>query len=201
VTFFTGTQTEVLYCMPAAGATFATAATVALSGNSTSNPPYQLPALNALWGAPSYAVGRAIKVIARGVFDSSAASNMTIGCYLDPTQGSTSAQITLAATGALSWPSTTTGNFELEFDIVVQSIGVGATACNLVTGGLLTVGVGANATATAASTYMVGNTNSGGTATAIGVNPATSYFLEIWGTQTVTTRTTQLTQLLVYGQN
>jgi hypothetical protein len=201
MTFFTGTQTEVLYCMPASGATLATTTGTVLSGNSTSNPPYQLPALNALWGAPSYAVGRAIKVIARGVFDSSAASNMTIGCYLDPTQNSTSAQITLAATGALSWPATTTGNFELEFDIVVQSIGVGTTACNLVTGGLLSVGIGANASATAASTYMVGNTNSAGTVTAIGVNPATSYYLEIWATQAATTRTTQLTQFLVYGQN
>jgi hypothetical protein len=200
MTFFTGTVSEELYVMPAPGAALTNSTTkTVISANSTTNPPYQLPSL--VW-PPSYAVGRGMHITARGgISTSGSPGTLTIGCWLDPTQNSTTSQILLAGTGAFSVAAgLSNGEFELEFDVTIASIGVSAGAYteNVYTGGVLTVGSGANAATTASTPYMVGSGTS-----AIANNPATPYFVEVWaqwGTAS-SSNSIQLTQLLIGGLN
>src|SRR5690242_15757013 len=110
MTFFTRTVGEVIYNMPSAGAALTNTVTkTVISANSGSNPPFQVPA--PLW-QPSYANARLVKVTAGGTYgDTSATPTLTLQCYLDPTQNSTTSQILLAGTGAVTLTATsiTTG--------------------------------------------------------------------------------------------
>jgi hypothetical protein len=179
MTFFTGTGSEVLYSQPSVGIALTNSTTkTAITANSATNPPYQLPSMT--W-QPSYAVARGLHVTVRGLLSTAAApGTLTLGFYCDPTQNSVTSQILICGTGALTPPaSLTNGEFELEFDVTIVAIGVSAGLYteSVVTGGVLTMGPGNNAATTAAVTYGVGSGVTG-----IAINPATPYFLELWAT-------------------
>jgi hypothetical protein len=200
VSFVTGTQAETLYSMPANGAPYNTSVTrTLLSANSTTNPPYQFQnTLRNLWGGTN-PISKALRIVARGSWgDTTTAPTLIIACAADPTQGTFGTA--LASTGALTVPGTsvTNGEWELEFDLVVQSTGVGATSMGVQTGGIFAIGTGNNAATVAAASYMVGSST-----TAIGLNPDTQYWLEIWGTWGTSnaSNTTTLTQFIVMGLN
>jgi hypothetical protein len=193
--------------MPAAGASSAPpgAASVILSGNTASNPACLLPALNNIWPMANIA-GKALKIIARGIFGTPASSPGTwvIGCGLSLTQATKPSTIVLASTGAFTPAgnllSVTNGEWELEFDVVIQTSGTAAGAtpvANVITGGICTLGPGNNAGTATALAYMVGS------AAAINVNPIATYYLEVYGTFSTGPASTQIqcNQLIVIGLN
>jgi hypothetical protein len=194
----TGTQSEVLYSMPANGAAYNTSVTRTLvSANSTTNPPYQFQTtLRNLWGGVN-PLGKAIRFTARGAWgDTTTAPTLTLAIALDATQGTFGTA--LASTGAFTVPGTsvTNGEFELECDAVCQAIGVGATSMTFATGGILGIGQGNNATTVAAASYMVGSAS-----TPIGVNPDTLYWAEVWATwgTSSASNTLTLTHFIIQG--
>lgn len=198
MTYVTGTQTEVLYVMPANGAALATSSTKTLiSGNTTTNPPYILN-LATLW-QPSYVVGRALRVVARGTFGTTGTPTLTIACSADTTQGTQG--VTLAATGALTAPSSiTNGNWELEFGVDFNSLGAtgGTWSTSIDAVGKFVLGAGNNAATAAATAYMVGSATS---ITTLLYN--TSYFIELyatWGTSSAS-NTIQCLQFEIFGLN
>lgn len=202
MTFFSGTVGEVIYNMPSAGAALNTSITkTVISANTTSNPPFQVPA--PLW-QPSYANARLLKVSAGGTYgDTASTPTLQIGCYLDPTQNSTTSQVLLAGTGVttLSATSVTTGNWLMEFYMTVSSMGVGSAAFqqNVFTNGTLLMGSGNNAaTANTLVNMMVGSSGS-----TIQINPMATYFMELWATwgTSSASNTITCTQFTVFGLN
>ncbi len=207
MSFITGTQMELLYSMPASGASSSApgAASVILSGNTTTNPGYQLPALSSMWPLSQFP-GKALGVRARGIFGTPASSPGTwlIGCGLNTTQATKPTATVLAATGAFTPASPilsiSNGEWELEFDITVQSAGTNAGAApnaNVITGGLLSLGAGNNAATTGISAFMVGS------ASAISINPTTQYWIELYATFSTGPASTQIqcNQFEVFGYN
>lgn len=209
MTFAYGTQMELLYSMPAAGASSSApgAASVVLTGNTTTNPAYKLPALRALWGM-SQLPGKALRVIMRGTFGTPASSPGTwlVGTGLNTTQATKPATTVLAATGAFTPASpnlslgATAGMWEMEYDITVQSAGTnaGATpAATVFASGVFTFGPGNNAATAAGITLMVGS------GSAITMDPTVEYWVEGYATFSTGPASTviQCQQLLVYGQN
>lgn len=205
MSFLTATQVETIYALPSPGTALASSTTKTLiSANSATNPAFALPALTSIW-EPSYMVGRALRVCARGVFGTTGTPTLTFSCQLDPTQNSSTSALTLAATGALTAPGTiTNGNWELEFDVSVSALGMsgGFYQATLQSHGLLSVGAGNNGATGASAVYTVGaaNISMGGAAT---LNPATPSFLELWGQWGTSNaaNTIQCTQLFVFGLN
>lgn len=207
MSFLTGTNAEVIYSMPASGASAAPpgAASVILSGNTTTNPACLLPPLNSIWNMSSI-VGRALRVTARGIFGTPASTPGTwvIGAGLNTTQATKPATIVLAATGAFTPASPilsiSNGEWEMEFDIVIQTAGTNAGAApnaNLVTGGIISLGAGNNAATTGISAFMIGN------AAAVSVNPSINYYLELYATFSTGPASTQIQcdQFIVSGLN
>jgi hypothetical protein len=173
-----GTVADTLYVMPSNGAALNTSVTKTLiTANTTTNPPYLLPALSSLWGGASYAIGRALRVVVRGTIGTAATAPTLILSYqADLTQNSQTSAVTLAATGA----ATITGSlasaaFELEFGIDVNSVGTTASSIDVV--GKFTYGAGNNAATTAATAIMVGSAASITT-----MVPTSPYFMELWAT-------------------
>jgi hypothetical protein len=202
MTFLTGTNAEVLYCMPAAGAALAnSSAQTIISGNTSTNPPYQLPPIWNLFGGPSYAPGRALRVVARGTFGTTGGPVLTIRCGLNTTQATVPPSIILAATGGITAPTTiTSGVWELEFGIDINSLGDAAAtqAMSLDALGSFRLGAGNNAATGKADVYMVGSA-----AAITTVLPLTAYFIEIsalWGTANAS-NTIQCLQFEVLGLN
>lgn len=202
MTFFTGTVGEVIYNMPAAGAALANSAVkTVVTANTTTNPPFQVPA--PLW-QPSYAQARVLRVVAGGTYgDTASTPTLQIGAYLDPTQNSVTSQILLAGTGAVTLTATsiTTGNWLLDFYVTVSTMGVGAGAFqqNVFTNGYLLMGAGNNAaTANVQQTVMVGSPNA-----TIQVNPMATYFMELWATWGTANASNTITcsQFTVFGLN
>jgi hypothetical protein len=185
VSFVTATNTEVLYTMPAAGTALASTVTkTVISANSATNPPYQMPALTAIW-PPDRLTPRSLRFIARGGVGTTATPTLLVQAYLDPTQNSTTSQILLGATGAFTTASglgggaSMTANWELELDMVVTVMGVtsGAYNCTVYTNGIFSIGAGNDAATTAAVQYMIGSNTAKTT-----IVPSTSYWPEIWAT-------------------
>lgn len=203
MTFLTGTNAEVLYCMPAAGTALANSSAAAIiSGNTSTNPPYQLPPIWNLFGGPSYAPGRAFRIVARGTFGTTGTPTLTVKCGLNQTtQATAPPTIILAATGAITAPSSiTNGIWELEFGIDINTLGEAANtqSMSLDALGSFRIGAGNNAATVAGVVYMVGSA-----AAITSVVPQLPYFVEIsalWGTANAS-NTIQCLQFEILGLN
>ena len=186
MSFITATNTEVLYTMPSPGAALANTLTkTVITANTTTNPAYQMPALNAIW-PPDRLTPRALRFVARGGVGTTATPTLQVQLYFDPTQNSATGQQLLGGTGAFTTASaigggaSMTANWELELDLIITSVGVTSGAYNSVvyTNGVFTYGAGNDAaTATVAATYMIGSNTS-----KTGIVPGTAYWPEIWAT-------------------
>jgi hypothetical protein len=175
---------ECLYCMPAAGAAVSApgAVTSILTGNTTTNPAFKMPSIRALWGMNAF-TGKALRISMRGTFGTPASSPGTwlVAVVLDPTQASATGRITLAATGAFTPASpnlslaSTAGMWEMEFDMVLQTMGTNAGAApnaNVFTAGNFGFGPGNNAATAAGISLMVGS------GSVISIDPTVEYFVE-----------------------
>jgi hypothetical protein len=200
---------ELLYSMPASGASSSApgAASVILTGNTTTNPAFKLPSLRALWPM-SQLPGKALGVRMRGTFGTPASSPGTwlVGTGLNTTQATKPTATVLAATGAFTPASpnlslgSTAGSWEMEYEITVQSVGTnaGATpAASVFTGGVFTFGPGNNAATSTGITLMIGS------GSAITMDPTVEYWVEGYATFSTGPASTviQCNQLLVFALN
>lgn len=208
MTAITGTQAELLYAMPGIPPvknTFTTSA--AISANSTTFPPYQMPAFKSLW--PGNMLGGSLRFVARGVYGCASGTSPTLDCSILLNSTAGTAGITLGASGLLAVLVSGEGtgvsmlaNFELELDLTITSIGGytgGAYTSVVTTGGVFTNGVGNNAGTHTANAVAVGCGGGGITS----IVPTTSYYPEVfwsWGTSAATNQV-QLTQFMVWGLN
>lgn len=202
-------NTELLYSMEAAGgaASAPGAASVILTGNSTTLPAFKMPSLRALWGMTALQ-GKALRVVMRCTFGTPASSPGTwlVGVGLNTTQATKPTATVLAATGAFTPASpnlslaSTAGMIEMEFDVNVQSVGTnaGATpAANVFTSGTFSMGPGNNAATAQSLDLMIG---SGST---IAMDPTVEYWVEgyaTFGTGPASTAI-QAQQFLVFALN
>jgi hypothetical protein len=179
---------ELLYCMPASGATATApgAVSVVLTGNTATNPAFKLPSPRALWGMSGLA-GKALRLSMRGTFGTPAATPGTwvIGVGLNTTQATKPTTIVLAATGAftLAAPNlglaATAGTWELEADVTFQTMGTNAGAApnaNLFCHGNVNLAPGNNAGTASGVSMMVGS------GTAVSIDPTVEYWVEGYAT-------------------
>jgi hypothetical protein len=196
MSFYTGTQVELLYCQPANCTAVTAAAITVLTGTpAASNPPYQLPAY--FFGTGQGGVAKHLRVTAGGFFTvGTTAVTQTIELSFDVTKGSRTGAITIAKTGAFTTTASVT-NGAWYFDCLITCQQVGTTT-NLNALGTLDWGTGNNAAATANAGYMVGAPN-----TSAVIDNSTAYFPELWGTWSAVTGTPTITctQLNIYGCN
>ena len=207
MSFYTGTQTELLYAMPGSGAavTSTTATTQLLSANSTTMLPYQLPA-GFFTQQSGGGIGKSLLIKGGGWFTvGSTADTCTLSFVLDTTLGT---YLTLmAATGAITpVVSITDGCWEFEILVTCTALGTGAnTKLNAV--GHVFWGPGNNA---AAPTFSSAGVTSGGGVVMIGapqsgvtITNSNAYYLDLYAQWSATTGspTITMTNFLVFGLN
>jgi len=197
MTFFSGTVSEVIYSMPAAGAALNTsvAKTCISSTASATLPAFQLP--TPLW-QPSYAVGRGLRVNFGGTYSTTATPTLQLWLYLDTTQNTPGT--ILAATGIFTTTTVTNGNFYGQVDIVATTQGLSSNVYTeaVYTNGFIATGAGNNAATAAGAVYMVGSPSA-----TISYNPLATNYMEVfaqWGTSSAS-NTITLTEFMVSGLN
>jgi hypothetical protein len=204
MTFFSGTVAEVIYNMPAPGATkssFTTAAVI--SGNTATNPPFQIP--TPLW-QPSYGAARLFKVVARGTWSQTATPTFNFEVSIDATQGS--AGTSLGKTGSIVTPgATANGTFSLDLDVTVSTVGFSSTSIyTCFSSGTLFLGAANDAATVNGLTYGIGSLQAGTTPptpSSYTFNPYAVQYLELFaGTSaSATANSVTCTQFTVYGCN
>jgi hypothetical protein len=203
MSFLTGTQCELLYAMPATGAsltgtvsTGGTAQLLSPLGGATS-PAYFLPAY---FFSDTYGIGKSLLIQGGGtLLGGPATQNVRFALYADTAIGTQSTNL-LCSTGLFPPFGSTvslTGAFYFEALLTCTSVG---TAGTLNTVGRLTTSQANNPTTTQ---------NSGGAsilmqaATQPTFNNATGYFIDLYAYfgATTTTQAATLTNLYVWGLN
>jgi hypothetical protein len=212
MSFFTGTQVELLYAMPSAGAaaTGTTATTQLLAQNSTIAPglPYYLPA-NFFNQQSGSGPGKSLLLKGGGWWTTGSTSvTLTLSFYADTTAGTTAGGTLLCATGAFTTAiSITNGAWDFEILVTCSALATGAHT-NLNAVGHLNIGTGNNAavaTFSSASngtnpcgTVMIGAPNAGALITS-----TSSYAIDPFASWSTTTGgpTITMTNFLIFGLN
>ncbi len=189
---------ELLYSMPAVGATKSNTTASVITGNAAGNPAYQLPPLASLW-SQSAMVGKSIVFVAAGTYDTGTTYAVTTNLSYDATQGS--AGTTIAATGAAStWPVGATNNWWME--VTATCISSGLNTSGWMTGGTLTAGTGNNAATTAAASWMMGGAQTAGVPNALALATVASIgYIEIWSTWATSPVAQVCSQFKVFAEN
>jgi hypothetical protein len=196
MSFLTGTNTELIYSMPAVGATIASTTATPVTGNSASNPAYFMPPLLSIWPGQTL-VGKCLRFVARGTSDNTAVNN-TMALRFDPTQAT--AGTLVAGTGAAAWTSNTVNSWE--FEVELSCISQGNNTSGWMTGGILTVGVGNNSSTATGSTFMVGGAQTLGVPTALALATQASIgYIELWTTWATAPTAFVCSQFMIWGIN
>lgn len=207
MSFYTGTQAELLYAMPGSGAavTSTTATTQLLSQNSSTALPYALPA--AFFTQQSGGgLGKSLLLKGGGWFTvGSTADTCTLTWALDTTAGTYGTL--LAATGAITpVVSITDGCWEFEILVTCVALGSGANS-KLNAVGHVFWGPGNNA---AAPTFASNGVTSGGGVVMVGapqsgvtITNTNAYNLEVYASWSATTGspTITMTNYMIFGLN
>lgn len=212
MSFYTGTQCELLYAMPGSGSavTGTTATTQLLTQNSTTAPglPYQLPA-NFFTQQSGGGLGKSLLIKGGGWWSTGATSvTLTLSFVLDATAGTYAAGGLLGATGAFTTAiSITNGAWDFEYLVTCSALATGAhTVLNGV--GHVNIGAANNAAVATFSSASIGTSNCGtimigAPQTGTLITNSTAYFLDVFASWSTTTNspTITMTNLLVFGLN
>lgn len=210
MSFYTGTQCELLYAMPGSGAaaTGTTATTQLLTLNATTSPglPYQLPA-NFFTQQSGTGIGKSLLIKGGGYWSTGATSvTCTLTFALDSAAGTYTTL--LASTGAFTTAiSITSGAWDFELLVTCSALGTGAhTILNTV--GHVNIGTGSNA-AVATFSSSGGQSNPCGTLmlgapqTGVTITNTSAYFVDAFASWSTTTNSPTITMsnLLIFGLN
>jgi len=213
MSFYTGTQCELLYAMPGSGAaaTGTTATAQNLTLNTTANPglPPSLPAnFFSYQAGPS--VGKSLLIKGGGWWTTGSTSvTLTLTFVLDSTPGTYNAAGLLGATGAFTTAiSISNGAWDFELLATAVALGTGATGLKLNGVGHVNIGTANNA-AVATFSSSGGQSNPAGVVmigapqTGTSLNASTAYSLDVFASWSTTTGgpTITMTNLLVFGLN
>lgn len=209
MSFYTGTQCELLYAMPGSGTavtgTVATAQLLSPAATDT-HAPFQLPAgfFNFMSGTT---LGKSLLIKGGGNFTTSSTANtLTWTFALDTTLGTLLNKV--AGTGAITpVASITNGAWDFELIVTATQVGAGTSATSLNAVGHLNMGQANNAVTAnftgSGSSQGANNVMIGAPQTAVAVNYNLAYFLDVYASWsgTVGGPTLTMTNLLVFGLN
>lgn len=198
MTFLYGTNMECLYSMPAAGWTLAATGSKVINTAATSNP-FQLPALGNIW-TPAQMQGRGLYIRANGGYDlaTGTGTQNTMLLCLDTTLATPAASsVTLATTGAATWPNGTTGAWDMS--IWMSCVSTGSTISTWYTMGQLTA-TGTQQTG-AATTFLIGNSIAAGVPTAITVPTNQAAYVDLYANWASAPTAFVCSQFQIYGLN
>jgi hypothetical protein len=209
VSFYTGTQTELLYAMPASGAAVTAAVATVMSGTTAANPAYALP-LGFFSQQSGSGAGKSLLIKGGGSWATPTATrttNFQVG--LNSTAGTGTIALPFGKTGTLTTAITTaTAAWEFEVLVTCTSPGFGATAAALNAVGWVEYGIANNAVTGAFGTQSFAGGNPsrfliGTPQTAIAPVPTTQYYVECSNTWDATTNapTITLTNFMIFGLN
>jgi len=206
VTFYTGTQCELLYAMPASGAAVTAAVATVMSGTTAANPPYALP-LGFFNQQSGGGAGRSMLLKGGGWWSTATAArttNFQIG--LNSTAGTGAIALPFGKTGTLTTVVTTNAIFSFEVLVTATAPGFGSTTSSLNAVGWVEYGIGNNAATGTFGTYSSNNASRfliGTPQTAIAPVPTTQYYVECSNTWDATTNapTITLTNFMIFGLN
>lgn len=207
MSFYTGTQVECLYAMPASGVAVTAAAATILSGTTAANPPYGLPPgffSQQSGGGP----GKSLLIKGGGWYTvGTTAVTDIIKIGLNTTQNTAAIAVTLGATGA--WTTVASqSNVEFEFELLVTCTAPGKAGTNgsFNSCGRMLIGQANNAAnptlqtigAQWATPIMIGAPQ-----TAAAFDPTVTQYVEVSNQWSVTTGapTATLTNFYVFGLN
>ena len=207
MSFYTGTQCELLYAMPASGSAVTAAAATILSGTSAANPPFGLPP-GFFNPSPTGDAGKSLLIKGGGWYTvgTTAVTNI-IKIGLNTTQNTAAIAVTLAATGA--WTTVISqSNVAFEFEVMVTCTAPGKAGTNGSYNciGHLLVGQAnnaANPTLQTVGAQWATPIMMGAPQTAAGFDPTVTQYVEVSNQWSVTTGspTATLTNFYVFGLN
>jgi hypothetical protein len=197
MSFYTGTQAELLYSLPAAVTknTYTTQAPISAIA-STSVPRCQIPA--GFFASNPSAIGKTIHVEAHGTIANTSAATFIFAAGLDAAAGTIAGTggATLFTSAALTPTASVTAPWTLEMDLVCQAAGnLGTTIqCNAEIN--VSSVASSGAWGTSRQTAMFANSLTG-------INSEIGFYLELFGTWSASAsgNTTTLQQFSVYGCN
>lgn len=195
MTFLYGTNLELLYAMPAVGATLAATTKTCITGTAATNGPFQLPALQNIW-SPGNMVGRGLMIVAAGGYDISSSTPTTLQFSFDTAVGTQA--VTIATTGSAPWASSAVGLWEAQVWMTCVATG---TASTWYSNGTLTCGPGSANTSTALTYMFGGPAVAAGIPTAITVPTTASYMLNAYAQWATAPTAMVCTQFLCFGLN
>ena len=210
MSFYTGTQVECLYAMPASGPAVTAAAATVMSGTTAINPPYALP-LGFFQQQSGSGPGKSLLVKGGGWFTVGSTAVTTIfQIGLNSTAGTGTIALPFGKTGTMTTlASQSNCGFMFEVLVTSTSPGFGATTTALNAVGKFEIGNANNAatatwgTTSATSTAQIYGYMIGTPQTAVAPVPTTQYFVECSNTWSVTTGapTITLTNFMIFGLN
>ncbi len=207
MSFYTGTQCECLYAMPASGAAVTAAAATVMSGTTAANPPYALP-LGFFQQQSGSGPGKSLLIKGGGWWTTATAARTTnFQLGLNSTAGTGAIALPFGKTGTITTViTTTTQNWDFEMLVTATSPGFGATTSVLNCVGWVEYGQGNNAATGTIGTYGANNASRfliGTPQTPVNPVPTTQYFIECSNTWDATTNapTITLTNLMIFGVN
>lgn len=188
---------ELLYSLPAIGATQTSSVATCLNTAATA-PPFQLPALQNIW-SPSQITGKGIMIIAAGGYDIPANTLSTFRLSLDTSSGVTAVN-TVATLGAYSIATQTVGAWQAELFMTCTGV-TSETASTWYSMGQLTIGPGSSPTGTA-STLLWGQPSiAAGVPTAVTIPTNAAYYVNLVSQWQTTPTAMVCSQFLVFGLN
>lgn len=195
MTFLYGTNLECLFSLPAIGATLAATANTCVSGTA---PVFQLPALGNIW-TPSQLQGKGLMILAAGGYDLStgAGTQNTMRLTFDVAAATTAAtSVTVATTGAATWPNGTTGIWEAQ--IWMNCVSTGTVSTWYANGQLTAAGTQATAPCT---TFLWGNSIAAGIPTAVTIPTTQPYYVDLYAQWASAPTAFVVSQYMIFGIN
>lgn len=196
MSFITGTNAEILYASIKAGSAKASfTSEVAINDTTGMGAVAHLP--TDFWGpGPSNAVGRAIKIVGRGIVSSTATPTYTFTTRLG-TQGSTSAAIVLGSAALTTGSGISNQFWEFEGDVVLEALG--AAGANSTVRGAGQIRCGGLASPFMYSLF--GGAASPGTIATVDTSIVNYINFNVTCSANAAGNSIQLLQLIVYGLN
>lgn len=200
MSFLTGTNTELIYASTAAGIAKNTfTAETALNDEATMGPQVYLP--GGFWLPSKAALGRGIKIVARGIVSSTATPTYTFTVRFGAAEAATTGPIVLGTAALATASGIANVQWTLEGDIILEGMGT-TTGTSTVRGIGELRSIGYGVAAPTMSAYNAwGGAASPGTVATVPIKAANFITVNVACSASSASNTITLQQLLVYGLN
>lgn len=193
MSFYSGTQAELLYSLPAAVTKNTYTAQAPFSAVAASAPVATIP--GGFFGSVPNGVGRALYLRAQGTIANTAAATFAVALGLDTTAGTIANSATVMA--ATAPVAAITAPWNLEAWYTCQAVGTSGGMTLQVNGRWVMEGAASGGVAVSTALAV------GFSASLTGLSATQQYFIELFGTWSASSasNTTTLQQMLLWGLN